>query len=53
MTNLILKYYFLEESDRLRMEDDLFKLIGKDREEILNLDDYSLNHLHNRLVYDQ
>lgn len=53
MSNLILKHYFLEEIERIRLEDALIHRNLENEEEILSLDDHSLIDLYNQNVKEQ
>ncbi|MGM0878074.1 MAG: hypothetical protein ACQEWV_25995 [Bacillota bacterium] len=53
MSNLILKHYFLEEIERIRLEEALVKNNSENEEDILSLDDHSLIDLYNQNVKEQ
>ncbi|MBZ5750559.1 MULTISPECIES: hypothetical protein [Metabacillus] len=53
MSNIILKHYFLEETDRIKMEELMCKFFSENEEEILGLDDQSLKDLYNKMMVEQ
>jgi hypothetical protein len=53
MSNLTLKHYFLEEIERIRMEEALFQHLSEYEEELLSLDDHNLLELYNRRIVDK
>jgi hypothetical protein len=53
MSNLIFKHYFLEEIERIRLEEALIHRNLENEEDILSLDDHSLIDLYNRNVKEQ
>jgi hypothetical protein len=53
MSNLKVKYYFLDEIERIKMEEALVKVNSENEEEILMLDDYSIKNLYKKRTNEQ
>jgi hypothetical protein len=53
MSNLTLKHYFLEVTERIEMEEALFQHLSENADEVLRLDDHKLLELYNSRIVEK
>ncbi|QNF29678.1 MULTISPECIES: hypothetical protein [Metabacillus] len=53
MSNLTIKHYFLEVTERIKIEEVLFQHLSENVDEVLCLDDHTLLELYNSRIVEK